>query len=189
MSLSLNIDELASILVLVIDNLRKQPSVNDQKFCEDITRTLTSLSIYELESIFDSILVLVIDILRKQPSFNDQKFCEGITRTLLEVRNDKNLNTNQIIFLLSLLGVTYKVNQRLLINNHWLLINNHLTKEKQDNTLKEGNEPNKYDIETDRDYSRYESYFDGGNDAFAGVDWGDTSTFNQAAWDNITDRD
>ena len=27
------------------------------------------------------------------------------------------------------------------------------------------------------------------NDAFEDVDWGDTSTFNQAAWDNVPDRD
>jgi hypothetical protein len=39
------------------------------------------------------------------------------------------------------------------------------------------------DIEPDFNYSRY------GSDIYEGVDWGDPSTFNQAAWDNVPDRD
>jgi len=39
------------------------------------------------------------------------------------------------------------------------------------------------DIEPDYYYSNYT------NDPFAGVDWGDPSTFNKAAWDQINDRD
>ncbi|NEO27154.1 MAG: hypothetical protein F6K03_09730 [Kamptonema sp. SIO4C4] len=39
------------------------------------------------------------------------------------------------------------------------------------------------DIEPDFNYSSYE------DDPYEGVDWGDPSTFNQAAWDNVPDRD
>lgn len=38
------------------------------------------------------------------------------------------------------------------------------------------------DIESFLDNSSY-------GDIFEGVDWGDPSTFNEAAWDNVTDRD
>jgi hypothetical protein len=126
------------------------------------------MSLYTEEIL--SIFAAIVNILRKQPGFNDEKFSEEI-KTLLE--DDKDMSKVQREVLFSLL-------------NHSGGTECDATKE---------NEPDEDDTKPDYDYSSddvtdfYDQDYATSNDPLYGVDWGDPSTFTDAAWDQINDRD